>query len=450
MTSGPTEWIARPTKGFLFAVGGTSDVRSIIQGGLFGVWQPSPAREKLNKECDEDCWPAKPWTKAQAATFADYQLPTPGDLVFFFKERVIYGIGEVAKHGLNSDRLCPAVWNYPTANEPIPSTPPNKGQALYTEGNHWQHVRVVLPFVPSPVFFKDGIDMDEALSSRGAEDAWGLRFWENKSFQHLGWRETQLLVEAFVRRFVGEDGAISSDKMLEMATPHPVDRIRRRYHGYPSARSIFRADSESYVEELRHEGRGSSVLKMEEWLHAALGEWLVEGESDDETLLRPDHTLVFHEVPTSPPKPPRWADRVDLLGVRTFDTGRGRVPSRFVVVEAKVGWFPMHRSDPFNQPVTQVMRYVDYVAREFAGGNYDAVQAYIVASGFWRGFVDAFESAKGGDPGAEELTAAITRSYVLDPRERPIATRIWDKVSLVKYEWDVATERLILSRFPTG
>ena len=69
-------------KGYIFALGPYGDVERIVHSGLFGTIQ-RPEIIGGNQEI------------VFLATTADYLTMAPGDKVFFFQNRKIYGVGEV-------------------------------------------------------------------------------------------------------------------------------------------------------------------------------------------------------------------------------------------------------------------------------------------------------------------------------------------------------------------
>jgi hypothetical protein len=69
-------------KGYVFALGPSGDVERIVRSGLFGTIQ----RPEIIGGSQEIVF---------LETTADYLTIAPGDKVFFFQNRKIYGVGEV-------------------------------------------------------------------------------------------------------------------------------------------------------------------------------------------------------------------------------------------------------------------------------------------------------------------------------------------------------------------
>jgi len=410
-------------KGILFGLGKDSGIGpdDAMSACMFGVWMPRP------KEIGE--WRNRYWSSEMLATIADYMTMSPGDKVFFFQNRLIYGIGEVVKTQKAPPRRG-AILNYHDADLPNPREDPSSDSALFTLPEYWRSVRIVVPFLPSPLFFREGIDMDEVLSTPGADVCWSLRNWERKSFALLGDNETQLLIEVFLRRFFSQRSSVEP-KFSQSA----LDKyISQRYPGVPSVRRLVRQNPEMYLDQ--------GKFRNENTLHGLLIEHMMENDpSWGAGLSSPDRGNVFHEVPASPPKPPLWRDSMDILATRYWEGTD--VLAHYDVVEAKAGIVDLEGTS-FNARVSQVMRYVDFVAKNYAGGNYGSISAYYVAKDFDEDFVGGFRRALSSGASLPDL-GAISRSYVLNPRERE-ATHSWTGLNLLTYDWDENEGRLTLNK----
>ncbi len=397
-------------KGYVFSVADADPIAE-LRRGVYGVYQ-SPSQPRTGTS-------GRPyWSYAMLETFADYATMSPGDAIFFFRNRLLYGIGRV----IGSPRVPPARLNYVDADAPD-AEPLESGSAVLGPSvtTRWQEVRVVVPFEPAPVFFASGLDMDEVLSSPDARNAWGLRFWERRSFMQLGVRETQMLIDAFLRRFYNMPGGIEGNA-VEPALEHSGLAEASPL----SVHSMVRRSPDRYTDGTR--------IRQESTLHGLLVEAIRDG---DPAFLTEDAERgdIFHELSASPPKPALYADWIDVVGTRTVPT-LSMSPVHFDLVEAKKDAVT-GGADQFDRTVAQLMKYVDFVAANYADGNYGALSAYFVASSFSSEVLARSEDA------ATVQAGATTRSYILDPHEsRP--TRTWARLSLVKYRWNSDTERLEL------
>jgi len=331
--------------------------------------------------------------------------------VFFFKDRLIYGIGEVVGDA-------GALLNYPHSAEPHPPEPRKEDVLLSTSG--WKRVRVVIPFFPSPAFFKDGIDMDEILSSRGAGESWSLRFWEGVSFKQLGLKETRSLVEAFLRRFYRRpNDMIGSSRGREELGRY----IKGKGHGALSARGLVARDPGAYL-------TADGVFKSEKMLHAVLVEKLRGAGKESD---------IFHEVPASPPKPPRWAESIDILATKRYPGASMDFSAHYDLFEVKKESETASSLGTLNKVVSQIMRYVDFVAENYADGNYGAIDARYVARRYTERCKRAMKRWK------TELKGMTTRPHVLRVGKNRLETQIWDKLRFLEYEWDDAKKSIELN-----
>ena len=125
------------------------------------------------------------WTQATESTLADYVGMAPGDNVYFFSKRTVYGIGEIIEIAPGQT----VINNVPSATDgtvidykfidpdPVIST----DNSVFDEG---RIQRWVIAFKPSPFFFETGIDMDDLLQSNPTAFR-SLRVFWNRSFIKL-------------------------------------------------------------------------------------------------------------------------------------------------------------------------------------------------------------------------------------------------------------------------
>jgi hypothetical protein len=411
-------------KGFVFTLASAGDPVASLSGCSHGVWQPGP----LDREGNARDWRQTQWSSVQLETFSDYATIRPGDRVFFFKNRRIYGVGRVVcRTGSHSG----AYLNYPSAHLPAPTEPdPTAALIGPSIDPEWKRVRVTVHFVPEPQFFSQGIDMDEVLASPGADAAWGLRFFAGRSFAQLGEAETRLLVNAFERRFANEPGGPDAYRVPGRSQPEITDRLDSS-DAQPFSMSSLVLANESWLV-------SAGVVRREAALHGLL----VESAFDERSLLyRPDRLDTFHELPASPPKPPAYADWIDVVATSSYP-GRSTESSpgavHFDVIEAKSDRLAGRTEDAFDAAVSQLMKYVDFISVHYAGGNYSAVDAFFVAAGFSDAVLRRYEAT------LLDAVGVSARSYVLSPHESP-ATRVWSRLRLVSYRWSTAEARLVLT-----
>jgi hypothetical protein len=401
-------------KGFLFNVGKDGNISKIFDRGIFGVRLGALG-------------------PALYSTLADYSTVKPGDKVFFFQKRLVYGVGEVVDP--NQTRRG-AFLNYPNSvfhrlygEEPHLVTseglsPNGKNAAIGPNDDpEWARVSVVVPFGPSPYFFESGIDVDEILSTQGFDYAWGLKFNWQRSFVQLGWRETQTLLEIFLRRFKASFGKHGHTGSSKRSLASDSSRIHKEHNPPFMLTKLVAEENNLFID-------SNGAIKQEGILHGLLAEELESSSS----VLAPMEGLrrldVFHELPASPGKPPSYIDRMDVVA---FDSSIAmpEIPVHVHILEAKKDELPVGGTSVEGH-LAQVMKYVDFVARNYTGGNYDAISAYLVSFGFSADF-------------RERADKLARRTYVLDPHEEH-PSRTWSDLNLFFYSWDKKTNRLRLKK----
>lgn len=418
-------------KGFVFSLGGDKPIDEILTRGLFGVWQPNPYRADRT---DAD-WRRDRWSREQISTFADYLTINPGDLIFFFRDRMIYGIAEAISLEDTPGGNC-ALLNYPDSHLPSPADPNGRFDGLITKDDeaYWKYIRVVVPFVPSPLMFKEGIDMDEVLGAPGCEFFWGLRFWQGFSFKQLTSHEASFLKEAFMRRFANADNVTIAEYSTEGEKALRT-RLRCKDYGHLSLRDLVLRQPDAYFNDY---GGRSERFRYESMLKGLLIEHIRRGYDSLGPLSKQGVVDVYHELAASPPKPPVWADKIDIMVAARYSADVD-IHVTYDIIELKIDEMSVGPIQTFDKQISQLMKYVDFISSNWCGGNYGAVRAFYIARGYSRQAIKEIEMAK-------ERGYTITRNYVLNPRERQ-PTRKWDGLNFLKYEWNHNDGLLMLKEF---
>lgn len=337
------------------------------------------------------------WYPQTLYTLADYLTMRPGDLIFFFQRRIIYGIGTIVAIVVNDDEHC-VFCNSPRSYLPSQQvTPP-----YLWNGDKDPHIRWRVLFQPAPAFFATGVDMDEVLQADSAGIARSLRVFSNRSFIKTEDDESHLVATAILRRNEAADAAIFPDN--SGGVHQAMGRVANL--------SDFLVDSDDLV---AHDLQGSEV-QHEPTLQAWLADRLTR-RVPDVTGIFGDWDYVSNLYPASPLKPRQYMEEIDVFGY-VLAPAQPPIPPyvrRFKVIEVKAGSQTLGPSNV----VDQVMKYVDWVSSARAGGDYGLIDAYIVASDFAQDLVQYAAERR-------------TRSYVI-PR-RPYETRQWASLTLVKYQ----------------
>lgn len=304
------------------------------------------------------------WSAATIATMGDFITMQPGDNVYLFSNRLVYGIGEILeyKNGEAAVELFPGS---SSKNAPIPE------EETVIEKGDCRCFRWAVYFKPSPYFFTDGVDMDDLLNSD--PDAFNsLRTFWKRSFIQLDDRENQAFKSAIIRL---NEPALSSPQP-NLFFPYAGDRdgwIHPDYSNKPLAeinplpllKEYRKADGSLSSEMVLEAGILSGLTRREPSICKALGTW--------------DH--ISHQVAASPFKPVDYMDRIDIFAYRWVDGYRGEILSKYLVVELKKGPAVLKDSAP-TCDYNQLMKYVDWVCDKYAHGNYSMIEAVLVAHSF--------------------------------------------------------------------
>lgn len=339
------------------------------------------------------------WLSWVEGTLGDYATMLPGDNVYFFTDRKIYGIGEILDIGSGQ---C-VVENFPGATSAdLIDWQKVANDAIYqfhkiTKKNNTMSERVgrwIIAFKPSPQFFQRGIDMDDLLESNPSAFR-SLRVFWKRSFIKLDDEENDAFKTALIRtnikQYYDQIGSVHDDsvpvRLLGGSSPDIPKLLasKRSSDGSLSSESLLEA---GILFQLAHfDGRTCDVF----------GKW----------------SYLSRQVNASPFKPVDYMDRIDIFGYRWIEQYRFII-EKYLVVELK-----KEQSDQDN--VLQVMKYVDWVNEEYAHGDYSLIDAFLVAHEF-----------------SEEvsLQEETRREYVVG--RRPAHAKTWDNLKLVTYN---VTER---------
>lgn len=118
---------------------------------------------------------------------------------------------------------------------------------------------------------------------------------------------------------------------------------------------------------------------------------------------------ISHQVAASPFKPIDYIDKMDIFGYKYIP--KYNVISKYLIIELK--------KDCANKGIIeQIMKYVDWVANEYANGDYSMIEAFIVASDFDK---DVIADAK------THCVRNFTKGF------RPTEFCVWDRLHIVSY-----------------
>lgn len=277
-------------------------------------------------------------------TRADFLGMRPGDNIYFFFNRCIYGIGEIV--GIEENCVFKNINGSPydfDANKKFP---------------------YFCLFKSMPYFFKNSVDMDEVLlSNPGAFRM--LRFFHQRSFIKLDDIENKALKTLIIQKNELDLGEFNihkhyseenqervfndvKEKVLLDKKKYILDAAEIFLEGARFVRNPNRVSSETYIEGL--------ILDYVKRDNRLLGYW----------------DFISRQYPASPAKPSEYVDCMDIFGYRYIKGyEKDGVISKYVVMELK--------SKKVNEDtILQVMKYVDWVCKEFAHNDYSMIEAYII------------------------------------------------------------------------
>lgn len=348
------------------------------------------------------------WSVAAELTLADYLTMRPGDLIFFFRERTIYGVGRLIS--VRRGEPIAALANYPGSSMPHAMPSEGREELLYRQHRD-EDMRWVVFFRPDPAFFTRGLDMDEVLQGDLRGVVRGLRVFEKRSFIQVEDDEAQVMADLLLRRNADllESGAAWLSRSNGRIFPDQSEFYQARVGARGPLLDLHRVDVDGLLTRYVREGIVAHEALLQAWLTHAL------------TVRRPEVVALFgawdyvaNQVYASPQKPVMYMDRIDIFGYTRRRLSPSFPPTimRYKAIELKkdlIGDVNV---------INQMLKYVDWLAHQRAGGDYSLVDAYLVASGYTDDVV-AYAREMG------------VRDYIAP--YRPYRKQQWSQLSLLRY-----------------
>lgn len=361
--------------GYVFAIGGDEDpvsmIRECAEKGIYSTYLKGIA--PLSFE----------------GTLADYMSMKPGDNIYFFCKRRYYGIGELISIGPDC-KYC----NYPRSSARVNVRYEDiSNDLLVNFGSQSPHYRWLCTFKGAPYFFEEGIDTDEILTYKPNTFKMLRAFWK-VSFIKLSDEENASLKEIFLLR-----------RQRETAAQTGIFPERNDVHNAIAAKVLDRylikpADmlqTYTFGSRVKHEMALEAAVVYDlchNRVHA-LGAW----------------DYVSHQVIASPFKPIDYMDKIDVLAMRYLPNTR--IPCKYLVAELK-------KDAADNATINQVLKYVDWVCSEYAYGDYEAVEACIIAAEYPENI-------------AVYYSEVVQRYYTLG--SHPVRNKQWNSLKLLRYSY---------------
>ena len=355
--------------GYVFTVGKTADLQTAMKKGVFGTEMNVHER----------------WMSSHEGAIADFLSMKPGDHVYFFQNRKLYGIGKLVEVAGNRCVLK----NYPTSDMLKVGEISQEEMILKN-----RKVRFICTFEPEPTFFEVGLDMDYVLSSDPIAFKMLRVLWK-LSFIKLGDVEDKALFDVILR----ENDRLGNNNTTAASTKE-----------YSNTRSIlenitpdsYRLDLKNIIKEITDSSTGS--IRHEMGLEAAVIDYLMK---NDHPFGHWDY--LSHQVIASPFKPIDYMDKMDIFGYRYINDYK--TVSKYLIMELKKGKVG-------KSVIDQVMKYVDWINQEYAHGDYEMIEAVVIAKDFSKDVYWQYEEF-----GERRFT-----------RNKPAESKVWSDLRLFKYE----------------
>ena len=376
--------------GFIFSIYKEENIEGVKKCIRQGVYASKVPNDKLSLQENESS--GNKSKQVMAAVLADYCSMQAGDNVYFLSDRRIYGVGKLVNVGIDCKYKNSLDANIFERKEKVVEA----DQPLMQLGPEY---RWLCLFEPDQQFFAEGVDMDEVLSYRPSAFRM-LRAFQNVTFIKIDDEENRALKECIYLK----------------------NRDKQRYFEYSTSEHerILQFDLEKYLinpeetimKEFNYEKNEiNTEMLLEAWMIDSISKNGFEGEKYD---------YVTHQVIASPFKPLAYIDKMDIFAYRYLENfpDTEKPIEKYMVIELKKGKatkdFPL-----------QLMRYVDWISREYAAGDYSLIKAVGIAKGYPKGMQKIVDEQ-------------CKRSYLSDLH--PNTTSQWNDLSLYEYSMNQARQ----------
>ena len=365
--------------GYVFAIGGDENPVDIIQQcaekGVYSTVINSLAPTPFE------------------GTLADYLSMKPGDNIYFFCKRKYYGVGELISVGPDC-KYC----NFPQASALSAFTYEEIQDKLLVDfGAESYKNRWVCTFKGSPYFFENGIDTDEILSYKPNTFKMLRAFWK-VSFIKLGDEENTSLKEIFLLRHQREMQSQTGIFNTNESTHTEITNKNLEEYLITPQKMLETCCIDNRV---KHEMalEAKVVYDLCQGIIPEMGTW----------------DYVSHQVVASPFKPVDYMDKIDVLAMKYLPGTK--IPCKFLVTELK-------KDGANNETINQVLKYVDWVCSEYAYGDYESIDACIIASSYPDNINDYYRDV-------------VQRYYTLG--SHPVRNKQWASLKLFVYTYNNGT-----------
>ncbi|MER1987516.1 MAG: hypothetical protein ABS948_16680 [Solibacillus sp.] len=369
--------------GYIFTLDNLDSLRNIARTGVYST--------------NFNSIPTNVWRKEHEGTFADYFSMKPGDNIYFFSNRKIYGVGRLKEVAGSCVHL-----NFPGADrlESYNFDEVQDYMILNTNEANLKN-RFICTFEGAPYLFEEGVDMDNVLASQPEAFRMLRAFWKVSFIKIDDAENTALfnyLLKANESYLDGTNGCFEVDDSLHA-------RIE----------ALHTPDYEANSNEIIRMVADGQVLRHEMALEAAIIDYITREHRNN---IFGNWDYISHQVIASPFKPIDYMDRIDIFGYR-FIPGYSTI-SKYLMIEIKRGATDL-------QVVNQAMKYIDWIEQEYSR-DYSMIEGFIVASDFSEEVI-AMRN--------EQARRFYTKGRV------PAITHEWANLRLIRYRYDEVSNQMI-------
>lgn len=276
-------------------------------------------------------------------------------------------------------------------------------------------------------FYPHAIDMDEALTTY-PDSFKALRVIQGRTFIKLDDEEALALFSVLNRRNASAKLSESKDWDPPIFDNSVHKRAKEKITRLPHAYSFT---IESLLSNYQPwNGKG---LQEEMAIEAAVVDLLT---SHKENTVFDKLSYVTHQVSASPAKPVEYMEWMDIFGYSVSEyLTKQDVPVQFAIdkyyvmeIKRDILSLPVPKKGKETTQIrankavaNQLMKYVDWVAKNYASGNYPMVKGVLIANGFDDNFI-------------EYCKTMCVRNY--NDGYRDSIPAVWDGFELIKYTFD--------------
>lgn len=351
--------------GFIISVSKESNLEKLISNGTYSSIVPHEF--------------TSPRTKIVAySTLADYFSMKEGDNVYFLKERKIYGVGKI----IQKNESC-FFENY--TNSTMLSYCPDSPETI--DGSNNRDARWICFFEPDSHFFKLGVDMDDVLLYK-PNCFRMLRAFQDRSFIKIDDEENAALKEYIYLK----------------------NRYNSNYFEFKDKEYFKKYDYDFESHEIKlnsliKNNVNNNELCLEMVLEAILVDYI-----NKNGILGEKWDYVSHQVIASPFKPLAYIDKMDIFAYKYLEYPHETKPiEKYLILELKRGKATI-------DTIQQAMRYVDWICKEYASGDYSLIKAGVIAADY---------------ANLDLLDKKISRTFIV--ATHPIETETWSDFTCLKY-----------------